>query len=157
MTLGDRVAVMSQGKVHQVDRPEVIYSHPEDTFVATFIGSPEINLCHGSLVRKNGRLNFKGPGFFLDLEGYHLKTEEGEVEVGIRPEDIKIGEAGTAALKARVDMTSDMGSEKYVHACLGQESLTIRCPKDTAFQPGETIYLAVDPGRVHVFYKGLRV
>jgi len=157
MTLGDRVAVMRHGKLHQIDRPEVIYSHPEDTFVATFIGSPEINLCHGSIVRKDGRLNFKGPGFFLDLEGYQLKVEEGEAEVGIRPEDIGIGEAGTTALKATVEMISDVGSEKYVHARLGRERMTIRCPKDVVFQPGEIIHLAIDPGRVHIFHKGLRI
>lgn len=157
MTLGDRVAVMRHGKVRQVDRPEVIYSQPEDTFVATFIGSPEINLCRGNLVRKDGRLNFKGPGFFMDLEGYHLKTDEGEVDVGIRPEDIGIGEAGTTALKATVEMISDVGSEKYVHARLGRESLTIRCPKDAVFRPGEIIHLTIDPGRVHIFQQGLRI
>lgn len=157
MTLGDRVAVMRHGKVHQIGRPEAIYSRPQDTFVATFIGSPEINLYQGRLVIKDGRLNFKGPEFFLDLEGYQLKVEEGEVEVGIRPEDIGIGKAGTTALKARVEMISDVGSEKYIHARIGQESLTIRCPKDAVFQPGEIIPLTIDPGRVHVFHKGRRV
>jgi multiple sugar transport system ATP-binding protein len=157
MTLGDRVAVMRHGKVHQIDRPEVIYSHPEDTFVATFIGSPEINLCQGSLVRKDGRLNFEGPGFFVDLEGYQLRVEEREVEVGIRPEDIGIGEVGTMALKARVEMISDVGSEKYIYARLGRESLTIRCPKDAVLQPGDIIHVTIDPDRVHIFHKGVRI
>jgi multiple sugar transport system ATP-binding protein len=157
MTLGDRVAVMRHGKVHQIDRPEVIYSHPEDTFVATFIGSPEINLYKGSLVRKDGRLNFKGHGFFVDLEGYQLKAEEGELEVGIRPEDIEIVDVETKTLKARVEMISDVGSEKYIHARLGRESLTIRCPKDAAFRHGEIIHLTIDPERIHLFHKGLRI
>ncbi|MCK4487074.1 MAG: glycerol-3-phosphate ABC transporter ATP-binding protein, partial [Desulfobacterales bacterium] len=69
MTLGDRVVVMRDGKVRQIDRPETIYARPVDTFVATFIGSPEMNLYQGRLVRKDGRTHFQGPGFSLDLGG----------------------------------------------------------------------------------------
>ncbi|MES0351138.1 MAG: ABC transporter ATP-binding protein, partial [Desulfobacteria bacterium] len=65
MTLGDKVVVMRDGKVHQIGPPEAIYSYPSNTFVATFIGSPEINLYRGMLVRKDGLPYFQGAGFSL--------------------------------------------------------------------------------------------
>ena len=160
MTLGDKVVVMSDGGVHQIDRPETIYARPADTFVATFIGSPEMNLYQGRLVRKDGRLHFQGPGFSLDLGGLQLNIEEGEVELGIRPEDIEIGQGrgGTAVLQeAKVEMLSNVGSEKYIHARLGQEGLTVRAPKDATFQSGQVITLTIDPHRVHLFHEGRRL
>ena len=157
MTLGDQVVVMRHGKIHQIGRPETIYERPADIFVATFIGSPEMNLYRGRLLRKDDRLHFQGPGFSLDLRGLQINLEESEVEVGIRPEDIGIGQGGTTILQAKVEMISNVGSEKYIHAHLGQGSLTVRAPKDAAFQPGQIIPLTIDPHRVHIFHEGRRI
>ncbi len=157
MTLGDKVAVMRDGKVRQVDRPETIYARPVDTFVATFIGSPEMNLYKGRLTSKDGRLCFQGSGFSLDLGGLQLGLEEGEVQLGIRPEDIEIEEGGSTVVKAKVDMLSNIGSEKYIHAHLGQEGLTVRVPKEATFQPGQILPLSIDPDRVHIFQGGRRM
>ena len=157
MTLGDRVVVMREGKVHQIDRPETIYARPSDTFVATFIGSPEMNLYQGRLMRKDGRPHFQGSGFSLDLVGLQLSLKEGEVELGIRPEDIEIAQGETTILHAKVEMLSNVGSEKYIHARLGQEGLTVRVPKDASFQPGQAIPLCIDPHRVHIFHEGRRL
>lgn len=160
MTLGDKVVVMRDGRVRQIDPPETIYARPADTFVATFIGSPEMNLYQGRLVRKDGRSHFQGSGFSLDLGGVQLKIEEGEVELGIRPEDIEIGQGrgGTmVVLEAKVEMLSNVGSVKYIHARLGQEGLTVRVTKDATLQPSQVIPLYIDPHRVHVFHEGLRL
>jgi len=157
MTLGDQVVVMRHGKIHQIGRPETIYERPADTFVATFIGSPEMNLYRGRLLRKDDRLHFQGPGFSLDLRGLQINLEESEVEVGIRPEDIGIGQGGTTILQAKVEMISNVGSEKYIHAHLGQGTLTVRAPKEAAFQPGQIIPLTIDPHRVHIFHEGRRI
>ena len=157
MTLGDRVAVMSDGQVQQIDRPETIYAHPANTFVATFIGSPEMNLYKGRLTSKDGRLCFQGPGFSLDLVGLQLSLEEGDVELGIRPEDIEIGQGGATIVQAKVDMLSNVGSEQYVHAHIGQEGLTVRVPKEATFEPGQNVTLSIDPGRVHIFHAGHRL
>ena len=157
MTLGDRVVVMRDGKVHQMGPPETIYLHPADKFVATFIGSPEMNMYGGRLVQKQGRPHFQGSGFILDLGGIELALQEGEVEMGIRPEDIEIKNAGTTTLQGRVEMISDMGSEKYIHARLGKESLTIRASKEATLKPGSVISLAIAPHSVHVFHEGRRI
>jgi multiple sugar transport system ATP-binding protein len=157
MTLGDKVVVMRQGKVHQIGRPDAIYSRPADTFVATFIGSPEMNLYRGRLLHKDGRPHFQGPGFSLDIGRPQLKLGEGEVELGIRPEDIRIGQGGTTALQAEVEMISNIGSEKYIHARLGQGSITVRAPKEAAFQPGQVMPLTIDTDRLHIFHEGRRI
>ncbi len=157
MTLGDKVVVMRNGSMHQVGSPETIYARPADTFVATFIGSPEMNLYRGQLLHKEGRLHFQGTGFSLDIGVPQANVVESELQVGIRPEDIRIEQSGTTALQAKVEMISDIGSEKYIHARLGQVSLTVRAPREATFQPGQTIALTVDPQRLHIFHEGRRI
>ena len=157
MTLGDKVVVMREGKVHQIGRPDTIYSRPTDTFVATFIGSPEMNLYRGRLLHKDGRPHFQGAGFSLDIGRPQFNLGEGEVEVGIRPEDIGIGQGGITSLQAKVEMISNIGSEKYIHARLGQGSITVRAPKEAAFKPGQVIPLTIEPDRLHIFHEGRRV
>jgi ABC-type sugar transport system ATPase subunit len=157
MTLGDQVVVMRHGKILQMGPPEVVYSLPGDTFVATFIGSPEINLYRGRLVPGHGRSLFEGAGFSVDLGALDPGLEGGEVELGIRPEDVRTSETGPGAVKARVEMISDVGSEKYIHARVGQEGLTLRAPKDARIGPGQVISVAFDPERVHLFREGRRI
>jgi ABC-type sugar transport system ATPase subunit len=157
MTLGDQVVVMRDGTVRQTGPPDTIYAQPADTFVATFIGSPEMNLYRGRLASEGGRPRFQGPGFALDLEGDAIDLREGEVEVGIRPEDAAMEESGGGALWAEVEMISNVGSEKYVHARIGEASLTLRAGKDKALQTGQVIPVTFDPGKVHVFHQGRRL
>ena len=157
MTLGEKVVVMRDGEVRQTGRPETIYSFPTDTFVATFIGSPEMNLYRGTILRNGERPVFQGRGFSMDIGDLRPNRVEGEVEVGFRPEDVKIVETGTGTLHAKVEMVSDVGSEKYIHTRIGQEYLTLRAPKNTSFRPNEIINLAIDVTRLHIFQKGVRV
>ena len=157
MTLGDRVVVMRDGKVRQVGRPAEIYAHPVDTFVATFIGSPEMNIFRGRLVSRHGCFHFQGAGFSLDLGGLQLDHKEDEVELGIRPEDIGIVQDGTMDLQAKVEMVSNVGSENYIYARLGKESITLRASKEAVFQPGNVIHLTIDPGHLHIFHKSRRI
>jgi multiple sugar transport system ATP-binding protein len=156
MTLGDKVVVMRNGKVHQIDQPETIYARPADTFVARFIGSPEMNLYQGKLYQKDGQYYFQSADFSLDLGGVKPHVGKNEVEVGIRPEDIEIGESATA-LRGTVEMISNIGSEKYLHVDLGNVHLTVRAPKEAVFQPGQSIFLTIDPERLHIFYEGNRI
>ena len=156
MTLGDKVVVMRNGKVHQIDKPETIYARPTDTFVARFIGSPEMNLYQGKLFQKDGQYHFQGAGFSLDLGGFKPPVGENEVEVGIRPEDIEIDES-TTALRGTVEMISNIGSEKYLHVDLGNVHCTVRAPKEAVFRPGQSIFLNIDPERLHIFYEGSRI
>jgi multiple sugar transport system ATP-binding protein len=157
MTLGDKVIVMREGKVHQIDRPEIIYNKPADTFVATFIGSPIINLFKVIMRRQKGRFILKTQDFDLEYVKGDLNFGSGELEIGIRPEDITVGREPERGLRAKVEMITNVGAEKYIHTRLGSTSLTARVAKEDSFQLGETISLGIDPSHIHVFHKGQRV
>lgn len=157
MTLGEKVVVMRDGEVRQAGSPETIYSFPKDTFVATFIGSPEMNLYRGVIVHREGEYTFQGRRFSIDIGPRGAGLAQGEeAEVGLRPEDVDIDTVGKGGLQARVEMVTHVGSEKYVHARIGDESLTFRVPKDATLRPGKSVDLTVDPARLHIFLNGVR-
>ena len=125
--------------------------------MATFIGSPEINLYKGRVVIEDGRPRFQGKGFSLALGPIPRGLEEEEIELGIRPEDVAVPLQRGQDPDAAVEMISDMGPEKLIHARLGEEGLTLRAPKDTRARTGDRIPLAFDPARFHLFRQGRRV
>ncbi|MDY7035924.1 MAG: ABC transporter ATP-binding protein [Thermodesulfobacteriota bacterium] len=158
MTLGDKIVVMKDGRIRQNDRPEMIYQRPEDTFVATFIGSPVMNLLKGKLTREQGHLNFSNTDLSLDPGDIPSDLEESNVEVGIRPEDIEVGPTQREkGIQAKVEMLSNVGSEKYIHARIGETRLTVRVSKEVFFRPGETVPLIFNPSRLHIFQRGRRI
>ena len=127
MTLGDRVAVMRDGVLQQVDRPQGLYDRPANLFVAEFIGSPAMNLVGADIVRSDGdfSIQFGENRLRLDdqtlAERPALPTFEGKrVIVGIRPDDLEDASIVTGApddrrFSAIVDIREDMGSEVFVH------------------------------------------
>jgi multiple sugar transport system ATP-binding protein len=157
MTLGDQVVVMREGTVRQMGSPDEIYARPADIFVATFIGSPEMNVYRGMVVTEQGRPCFQGKGFSFDLRGREFGSLEDEVELGLRPEDIGLSSDRDLRPQAKVEMVSNLGSEILVHARIGEEDLTLCAAKDAPVKPGEMISLTVDPRKVHVFHKGRRI
>ncbi len=160
MTLGDKVVVMKEGRIRQIDSPENIYDRPADTFVATFIGSPAMNLFKGEIMRKEGHLAFHSADFSVNPGELPPELEGASVEVGIRPEDIWIAQNTSDSedvLQARVDMISNVGAEKFIHARVGTTGLTIRCEKSASYQAEDTIPLVINPVNLHIFNKGRRV
>lgn len=157
MTLGDKVVVMKDGRVHQIGRPEVIYERPADTFVATFIGSPVMNLFRGTLTTSAEKWLFRTEDFSLDLDPLSIDSVEGELLLGIRPEDIGIAQEIGGSRPAVVDMISNVGSDKFVHARIGETSLTVRAPKSLSFERGETVSLVFDRRRLHLFREEKRI
>jgi multiple sugar transport system ATP-binding protein len=127
LTLGDRVAVMRDGVLQQIDVPQLLYDEPVNLFVAEFIGSPPMNLVGADLVAANGGLEARFGEHRLrvaDVLLEHrpaLRTFEGtRVILGIRPEDFEDAsqgdeEAGAGRISAVVDIREDMGSEVFVH------------------------------------------
>jgi multiple sugar transport system ATP-binding protein len=126
MTMGDRVAVMRKGLLQQVDEPQVLYKRPVNLFVAGFIGSPAMNFATARIERSNGSLavEFGGNRLALDQEALKARPElarrEGDVIVGIRPEDMEDASLATDTpddrrLRTTVEVREDMGPEAYVH------------------------------------------
>jgi multiple sugar transport system ATP-binding protein len=130
MTLGDRVAVMSDGVLQQVDSPQKLYDEPANLFVAEFIGSPAMNLVDAEIVRTNGRFEARFGEHRLAIDDEVLAKrpalatyEKRHVALGVRPEDLEdaAGLPGTEGrrLRAVVDVREDMGSDVYVHFGVG--------------------------------------
>jgi ABC-type sugar transport system ATPase subunit len=163
MTLGDRIAVLSGGKLQQLGPPQEVYDHPANVFVAGFIGSPPMNLLRANAVSgmiTAGDLQLEIPG-----------VADGEVVVGIRPEALRPAGDGLASVPFTIDVVEPLGDEIVVHGTVagrpaggeleeqiplaGSEPAraTITARFDPQLRPkvGEHVRLRISPDAVHVF------
>jgi multiple sugar transport system ATP-binding protein len=136
MTMGDRVAVMRNGLLQQVDRPQVLYERPRNLFVAEFIGSPAMNLIQADLSRSDGAMWVEFGNHRLRLDPSTLESrpalsrlEGRRLVVGIRPEDMEdaalVQDGGEGQrISVLCDIREDMGSEVYVHFNVAGEPVT---------------------------------
>ena len=144
MTLADRIVVMNEGRIEQIGTPEDLYERPANIFVASFIGSPKMNLLEGtsdgaSIVSALGRLA--------------APTPAGPVTLGVRPEHIAVGHRpGTLALTGRVQVVERLGANSFAYFTVGDGLLlTVELTGMTAIRAGETLDLSVDPQLLKVF------
>jgi ABC-type sugar transport system ATPase subunit len=156
MSLGEKIVVMSNGMIHQVGKPETIYSRPADEFVAGFIGSPTMNILTGSIKEESGRTVFHSSGLKipLDLRWAHLKGKD--VKLGIRPEDIVFG-SGKDSIDIEPEIINNLGSDTYIHGKIAGHGITIRIPKGRSISLDQKIKIYIDPSKVHIFHEGVRV
>lgn len=115
LTLASRLVVMRDGHIEQEGSPEELYEQPNSLFVAGFLGAPPMNLLHGALARKDGRLFFESDMPPLDLSrwgGPRGYAEEGPVTLGVRPEHVRIHSDGV--LSATVQVVESMGSHQVI-------------------------------------------
>jgi len=142
LTMGDRVAVLNSGVIQQIGSPDEIYRRPANRFVATFVGSPAMNMLAGTLV--GGRIH-AGP-FVLDSpEG----VAEERLEVGVRPEHLRLAGEG---VPAEVQLVEAAGTETYIHVDAAGHGLIIRSGPDDRPLVGSTVHLAVASDRIQVFH-----
>lgn len=161
MTMGDRIVVMKDGFIQQVDTPQNLYNYPCNLFVAGFIGAPQMNFLDARIVieGENIIVDFNGNYRFIltGKKSESLKAYAGrDIIAGIRPEDLKIKNAEDLSnykAKASVDITELMGSEIYVYFnCYGQK-LICKTPADTVVKPDSEIEIAFDINKMHFFDK----
>lgn len=161
MTMGDRIVVMRDGRIHQIDTPLTLYNNPVDQFVAGFIGSPAMNFIPGSLVKEGGLVFDEGhiriplPASFDQWLSQHAGRE---VILGIRPEDIHdpvtLGSGmNTVQITARVEVVEPMGSEVFLYLTTGKTSFVARV--DPLHMPvvDQEVKLAVEIEKAHFFDK----
>ena len=160
MTMGDRVVVLRDGRVQQIDAPLALYRHPVNRFVAGFIGSPAMNFVPGRLARAGQQWRFEagGQAFALPLGGRPAPDvrEEGAVVLGIRPEDL-YAEKGSrpsypsAALDVVLDVAELVGSETVIYGQTGPHALVARLAPQPLPEPGRPIRLALDLAKLYFF------
>ncbi len=155
MTMGDRIVVMDGGVIQQVGRPEDVYFHPKNLFVAGFIGSPQMNLFAASS-QGTGTLNTAfGPYALMEDQQALVKKAQSpdKLLLGIRPEHLTMTEPKGASLKIRtkVDWLELLGSEKHLHCQIEETPFLARVPSDEEVKRGDTISLYAPAEKMHLF------
>jgi multiple sugar transport system ATP-binding protein len=156
MTMGDRVAVLRKGVLQQVDAPQYLYDHPNNLFVAGFIGSPAMNMVEGDLVRTDGRVAVEFGGISLDVPDDvlsarpALKAYEGKpVVVGIRPEDMEdaslVAEApSTRRIRSHAILREALGADVLVHFGVRARPVVTEDTRELASDVGAEVLEAVE-------------
>jgi multiple sugar transport system ATP-binding protein len=144
MTMADKIVVLNAGRIEQVGAPLALYDRPANVFVASFIGSPAMNLLAGRV--EAGAV--AAGGARLPLPPGAAAADGRPVTYGIRPEALRPAAAGIAATVAVVEPT---GSETHVVLRAGGDELVALFRDRVDFGPGATLTLAPDPGGVHLF------
>jgi multiple sugar transport system ATP-binding protein len=154
MTLASKIVVMNHGRIEQVGAPLELYRNPRNLFVAGFIGSPRMNFIKGEVLRMDGTsatIGFAGTEAAVNVKAGDLK-EGDPVTVGIRPEHMAEGEAGTASLKGTIDAVEQLGEASYVYMKLASgDDVIVRAPGETDAAPGGTYTAHVPSRALHVF------
>ena len=165
MTMGDRVAVMRDGRLVQIDTPQALYDRPADLFVAGFIGSPAMNFVQAHLEASNGTLVASFGSNALELPERSLPPALArgvhDVIIGLRPEHLDVaanGSNGKPVLRAPVTLAEPVGAQVIVHLDLatvrvGEQSGDFCACLDSrrVCSRGETLTLAVEPATMHFF------
>ncbi len=143
MTVGDRLAVLNNGELEQIGTPMEVYSKPASEFVASFIGSPRINIVSGEV--KAGTLHVDG----FELPGFSRISDQ-PVKVGIRPEDFVL--ESTAKMSLQIDLVEELGSDELLY-CVSPTGLDyrIRRPGGSGHKVGENITVSVISQKLHLF------
>ena len=174
MTMGDRIVVMKDGFIQQVDTPHKLYDQPCNMFVAGFIGSPQMNFIESKLIKK-------GDDFYVEFGSEDTKTTRGvkyqiklpaekneknvldayedkEVMMGIRPEDVHdepryLEMFADNKIKADVEVTELMGAETFLYLNVEGFSFTARVEPTSTARPSDNIDIVIDNTKIHLFDK----
>ena len=161
MTMGDRIVILKDGFIQQIDTPLNLYNHPTNKFVAGFIGSPAMNFFEGEVIHEDG-LWFRliDNELSIDLStsdtGFLAPHIGKKITLGIRPEDIYI--AGSSLISGptveksfNIDVLEPMGNEIFVYARSGAQDVIARVSPQRLPEPGQTVSLAFDQQKFHFF------
>jgi ABC-type sugar transport system ATPase subunit len=157
MTLADKIVVLDKGVIAQSGSPLELYNHPANRFVASFIGSPAMNFISACIKSADGRqvdLNLLG-GAKLSLpnRGSTLKTASKEVEIGIRPEHLKLvgPDDKRAVFKGRTVVVEQLGNTTYAYIDTPAGQLIVEADSSLEKTSGAAVGISVDPKNVHLF------
>ena len=164
MTMATRIVVMKDGLIQQVDTPQNLYDSPVNIFVAGFIGTPQMNFINGTLEKKGDDVFFKFEENEIKLPADKANNPAlqdyigKEVVAGLRPECIhdepmQLAALADSTVDAFVDVTELMGAEIYLYLNIGETNLIARVSSRSASRAGDTIKVAFDTSRLHIFDK----
>lgn len=162
MTMGSRIVVMDKGMVQQIADPYTIYNSPSNLFVASFIGSPQMNFFNGEVIENGSDICLKVHNFIITLDeskgntlkdkGYINKT----IKIGIRPEDIvyegdSLDNKERNIIKGNVEFLEMLGHETYVYTNALSQTVVSRVSPDVKLQNNSPITFTINPLKIHLF------
>ncbi len=156
LTMADRIAVMRHGKIEQVATPHDIFARPQNLFVASFIGTPPMNLLAATIIEKDGeRVCFQIGAQQVSLQvaaGVSNLPPESQVTLGIRPRAYEIApQAGPETYSAMADLLEPMGAETLVHLIEDGHAVRLVMPREQRVDIGDRLHLRCRSGQEHVF------
>ena len=149
MTMADRIVVMNAGRIEQAGPPIELYDRPRNRFVAGFLGSPAMSFIPGILDRSDGQVAVRTRSG-VRIPAPPTEAEGQPVEIGIRPEDYRIG-GGENAIPFTVDVVEPTGAETHLHGTIDGSEVRCVFRERISVAPGAVLPLTVDPARTHVF------
>lgn len=156
MTLGDRIAVLRDGRLQQVAPPVEVYRRPANAFVGGFIGSPAMNFFPCALRSEGGTTRLECPAFTVEVPPHsELRTNSTQLLLGVRPHDVQLVPSDGADVPARVDIIELLGNDMLVHLELPgggeRQKLRVVVPAETQLAIGERVGVRIRPDRLHLF------
>ena len=159
MTMADRIVVMKDGFIQQFDTPHMLYNHPENIFVAGFIGSPQMNFIDSVIIKEN-------QNYFVKFDKYRIKLpnrmsgklkdyENKEVILGIRPENISIAKKddNENVIELYVDIAEMTGADCYMYGTLNNKKIIANVSSNQNVESDKSYKLKLDIDRIHIFDK----
>ncbi|WP_182524677.1 ABC transporter ATP-binding protein [Nocardioides dongkuii] len=157
MTMGDRVAVLKDGELQQVDTPLALYDKPANLFVAGFIGSPAMNLL---TAKTSGSGTAVVDGYTLPVDRSAAARSTGAVTLGVRPESWRLAADGEEGYPVKVAVVEELGADAYLYATPADPTyesgellsqVVARIDARMSLTKGEVVRLTTTPDKVHVF------
>ncbi len=164
MTMGDRIVVMKDGFIQQVDTPQNLYDLPTNLFVAGFMGSPQMNFIDGTIAKDGSDYKINFGQYSIKVPKEKNKDDvlkdyvDKDVILGVRPENVHdepdfLSKAKDGIVEADVEVTELMGAETYLYLNCEGNSITARVNPATTAKTGDRIKIALDLSKMHLFDK----
>jgi multiple sugar transport system ATP-binding protein len=150
MTMADRIVVMHDGAIEQIGTPLELYDQPANLFVAQFIGSPAMNVVHGTLRRSNGFAHVEtADGVRWPVDG--TSSDGQAVTYGVRPVHLELAAARPRTVPGEIVVVEPTGSETELVVQIGGAQMVVETHGRPALSPGDKVAFSVDPANVHLF------
>jgi len=156
LTMADRIAIMRDGRIEQVGSPHDVFAKPANVFVASFIGTPQMNLLEADLINVEGqeaKLAIKGSILVVQTDPAAAGLKPSQVTLGVRPRAFSpVQEAGARTISAVAELIEPMGAETLIHARTADGGdIRVVVPRDRRIKVGEALHLLPEAGQVHLF------
>ena len=158
MTMGQRIAVLHEGKLQQLGTPAEVYDVPANKFVATFMGAPPMNLIDGELQNNGTEWVFTRSDYRFVIDRVQmnigeevLSSSKGTVSLGVRPEDMRLASSQSEGIPGVIRFLEPIGSDLFVTIDVDPHSLQVRLPPKTQVATGDKVGIEFDYPKAHIF------